>query len=80
MEEDEGNVSRIREWEMLLKNSRSKCSEMQRIEKTFNAFKDAIVKDKYTNDAIVLNTTIKSLVNNYGDEEPDPTCIPGSRI
>ena len=53
---------------------------MQRIEKTPNAFNDFIVKDKYTKDAIVLNTTIKSLVNNYGDEQPDPTCIPGSRI
>lgn len=79
-EEEEGNVSRIREWDILLRSGRSKCAEMQRIEKTPNAFKDAIVKDRYTKDAIVLNTTIMSLVDNYGDEQPDPTCIPGSRI
>jgi len=77
-EEEEG--SRIREWDILLKSGRSKCAEMQRIEKTPNALKDAIVKDRYTKDAIVLNTTITSLVDNYGDEQPDPTCIQGSRI
>ena len=77
---EEEEESRIREWDILLRSGRSKCAEMQRIEKTPNALKDAIVKDRYTKDAIVLNTTITSLVDNYGDEQPDPTCIQGSRI